>query len=270
MRPPGPQEAESIRMEFIQTIPYPILAGAIFCFGLAIGSFANVCIHRLPQKESVVVPGSHCRACLTAVRPLDNIPIISYIVLGGKCRNCSTRISWIYPIIEAVTASLLLAFFLKYGLSFDFLVYAVVTPALVIITVIDIEHQIIPDVITLPGIVLGLAVGTYTIGYANSLIGFFLGGGLFYLLAVLSNGGMGGGDIKYIAAVGALLGWEKVLLIIFIGAFLGSVVSLIQIATEKKSRKSLIPFGPFLAIGTLVTLFYGNWLIRLYLEYLER
>ncbi|MBT3184380.1 MAG: prepilin peptidase [Nitrospina sp.] len=257
-------------MEFIQAIPYPLLTVAVFCFGLTVGSFANVCIHRLPRKESVVFPGSHCPACSAAVRPLDNIPVISYIILGGKCRDCSIRISPIYPAIEAVTAVLLLAGFFKFGLSFDFLVYVVVAPALVIITAIDIEHQIIPDIITLPGIVLGLAVGTYTIGYANSLLGFFAGGGLFYLLAVLSNGGMGGGDIKYIAAAGALLGWQKVLLVIFIGAFLGSIVGLFQIAVQKKSRKSLIPFGPFLATGTLVTLFYGNPLIRLYLDYLGR
>ena len=257
-------------MQFIQTIPYPFLAGAVFCFGLAVGSFANVCIHRLPRKESVVVPGSHCPACSAAVRPLDNIPVISYIALGGKCRDCATRISPIYPVIETVTAVLLLAGFFKFGPSFDFLVYAVVAPALVIITAIDIEHQVIPDVITLPGIALGLVVGTYTIGYADSLLGFFAGGGLFYLLAVLSNGGMGGGDIKYIAAVGALLGWQKVLLVIFIGALLGSVVGVFQITVQKKSRKSLIPFGPFLATGTLVTLFYGNSLIRLYLDYLGR
>jgi leader peptidase (prepilin peptidase) / N-methyltransferase len=255
-------------MEYLQAIPYPLMVGTIFCFGLTIGSFANVCIHRLPRKESVVFPGSHCPACSSLVRPLDNIPVISYIVLGGKCRDCSTRISPIYPVIETVTAALLLAGFFKFGLTFQFLVYLVLAPALVIITAIDIEHQIIPDMITLPGIVLGLAVGAYTIGYSASLIGFFVGGGLFYSLAVLSNGGMGGGDIKYIAAIGALLGWQKVLLVIFIGSFLGSIVGLFQIAVQKKSRKSLIPFGPFLAAGTLITLFYGNSLIRLYLDYL--
>jgi len=255
-------------MEFIQAIPYPLMVGAIFCFGLAVGSFSNVCIHRLPRKESVVFPRSHCPACSLAIRPLDNIPVISYIVLRGKCRDCATRISPIYPVIEMVTAVLLLAGFIKFGLTFEFLVYSVMAPALVIITVIDIEHQIIPDIITLPGIALGLAVGTYTIGYADSLIGFFVGGGLFYSLAVLSNGGMGGGDIKYIAAIGALLGWQKVLLVIFVGSFLGSIVGAFQITVQKKSRKSLIPFGPFLASATLITLFYGNSLIRLYLDYL--
>ena len=257
-------------MESIQAIPLPLLAGAVFCFGLAIGSFANVCIHRLPLKESVVSPGSHCPKCSAAVRPLDNIPVISYIILRGKCRDCATSISPIYPAIELVTALLMLAGLFKFGPTFNFLVYAVVAPTLVIITAIDIEHQIIPDVITLPGIVFGLAVGVYTIGFADSLLGFFLGGGLFYLLAVLSNGGMGGGDIKYIAAAGALLGWQKVLLVIFIGSFLGSLVGMFQIGIQKKSRKSLIPFGPFLAAGTLITLFYGNPLIRLYLDYVGR
>ena len=253
-------------MEFINTIPYPLIAVVIFMFGLAIGSFANVCIYRLPKKESVIFPVSHCIACSTPVRPFDNIPVISYLILGGKCRDCKEDISFIYPIIEAVTALLLLAGFFKFGLTFDFLIYTVVAPTLVIITAIDIEHQIIPDVITLPGIVLGLAAGSYTIGYIDSFSGFLLGGGLFYLLAVLSNGGMGGGDIKYIAAAGALVGWQKVLLIIFIGAFLGSFMGLLQIVVQKKSRKSLIPFGPFLAAATLITLFYGNLLIKLYIE----
>ena len=257
-------------MESIQIIPLPILVVAIFCFGLAIGSFANVCIHRLPIKKSVVSPGSHCLKCSAAVRPLDNIPIISYIILRGKCRDCTASISPIYPAIELVTALLMLAGFFKFEPTFDFLVYAVVAPTLVIITAIDIEHQIIPDVITLPGIVFGFAVGAYTIGYIDSLVGFILGGGLFYLLAVISNGGMGGGDIKYIAATGALLGWQKVLLVIFIGAFLGSIVGIFQIGLQKKSRKSLIPFGPFLAAGTLTTFFYGNPLIRLYLDYVGR
>tara|TARA_Y100001960_G_scaffold165102_1_gene173361 strand:- start:213 stop:986 length:774 start_codon:yes stop_codon:yes gene_type:complete len=253
-------------MEVIQTIPYALIAIAIFIFGLVIGSFANVCIHRLPKKESVVFPASHCISCSATVRPFDNIPVISYLILGGKCRNCKENISAIYPAIELITSLLLVVGLFKFGLTFDFLIYTIVAPSLVIITAIDIEHQIIPDTITLPGIVLGLAAGSYSIGYIDSLLGCFLGGGLFYFLAVLSNGGMGGGDIKYIAAVGALVGWKKVLLIIFIGAFLGSIISVFQIIFQKKSKKSLIPFGPFLSVATLITLFYGNLLIKLYLD----
>ena len=255
-------------MDFFQAIPDSILVVTIFWLGLSLGSFANVCIYRLPRKKSVVSPRSHCPSCTSSIRSFDNIPIMSYIILGGKCRECSSRISLIYPGIEFVTGALLIFGFFKFGISFDFLIYALVTPTLVIITAIDIKHQIIPDVITIPGIILGLAVGTYTIGFFDSILGLFTGGGLFYLLAVISNGGMGGGDIKYIAAAGALLGWQKVLLIIFIGAFSGSIVGLFQIGIQKKSRKTLIPFGPFLSVGTLITLFYGNALIRLYLDYI--
>ena len=253
-------------MELINTLPQPLITVTLFIFGLSIGSFANVCIYRLPKKESVVSPVSYCTACLVPIRPLDNIPIISYLVLRGRCRDCNNNISVIYPVIEIITALLLLAGFFKFGLTFDFLVYFVLAPTLVIITVVDIKHQIIPDVITLPGLALGLAAGSYSIGYANSFMGFLLGCGLFYLLAILSNGGMGGGDIKYIAAAGAFVGWQKVLLIIFIGAVLGTLVGLFQIGFQKKTRKNIIPFGPLLALATLITLFHGNLLIKLYME----
>ena len=253
-------------MEIINTLPFPLIATTFFILGLTIGSFANVCIYRLPKKESIVFPKSHCPVCSVAVRPFDNIPVLSFLILGGKCRECKNSISAIYPAVEVIIGLLLLAGYFNFGLSFDFLVCLVVAPALVIITAIDIEHQIIPDVITLPGIIFGLAAGSYSIGYFNSFMGFLLGGSLFYVLAILSKGGMGGGDIKYIASAGALVGWQKVLLIIFIGAFLGSIVGLFQIVVQKKTRKSLIPFGPFLAIATLITLFYGNLLLKLYLD----
>ena len=253
-------------MELINTLPQPLITVTLFIFGLSIGSFANVCIYRLPKKESVVSPVSYCTACLVPIRPLDNIPIISYLVLRGRCRDCNNNISVIYPVIEIITALLLLAGFFKFGLTFDFLVYFVLAPTLVIITVVDIKHQIIPDIITLPGLALGLAAGSYSIGYANSFMGFLLGCGLFYLLAILSNGGIGGGDIKYIAAAGAFVGWQKVLLIIFIGAVLGTFVGLFQIGFQKKTRKNIIPFGPFLSVATLITLFYGNLLIKLYID----
>ena len=253
-------------MELINTLPQPLITVTLFIFGLSIGSFANVCIYRLPKKESVVSPVSYCTACLVPIRPLDNIPIISYLVLRGRCRDCNNNISVIYPVIEIITALLLLAGFFKFGLTFDFLVYFVLAPTLVIITVVDIKHQIIPDIITLPGLALGLAAGSYSIGYANSFMGFLLGCGLFYLLAILSNGGIGGGDIKYIAAAGAFVGWQKVLLIIFISAVLGTFVGLFQIGFQKKTRKNIIPFGPLLSVATLITLFYGNLLIKLYID----
>lgn len=253
-------------METLLALPYPVIVSCVFLFGLLIGSFSNVCIYRLPKKESVSFPGSHCTACDTPIRAFDNIPVFSYLFLGGKCRACGQKISFVYPLIEVVVALLIVAVYVKFGISWEFLIYAVVSTALVIITVIDYEHKIIPDIITLPGIVLGLGAGSYLVSPINSGLGFLLGGGLFYLLAVLSRGGMGGGDIKFIAAAGALLGWQKVMLVIILGATLGSIVGLSLLIAKKKDRKSQIPFGPFLAVGTLIAIFFGEVLISWYLS----
>jgi len=253
-------------METFLTLSYPATVAFVFAFGLLIGSFSNVCIHRLPKKESIAFPGSHCTSCNTPIRALDNIPVLSYLFLGGKCRACGRKFSIVYPLIEIAVALLIVAVYVKFGVSWEFLIYAVVSTALVIITVIDYEHKIIPDIITLPGIVLGLGAGSYLVGWVDSGLGFLLGGGLFYLLAVLSRGGMGGGDIKFIAAAGALLGWQKVLLVIVLGATLGSIIGLILMVAKKKDRKSQIPFGPFLAVGTLIAIFFGGDLIAMYLS----
>ncbi|MFQ5673583.1 MAG: prepilin peptidase [Nitrospinales bacterium] len=250
-------------MELLQI--HGLVTAYVFIVGLAIGSFLNVCIYRLPRDESILFPRSHCPSCNAQIRARDNIPVISYLVLAGKCRHCRSAISPVYPAVEIVTGALLAVLYYKFGFTWQTLIYAVVLPALVVITMIDLEHKIIPDIITLPGIIFGLAAGYYLVGWRDSLIGLAVGGGLFYLLAVLSRGGMGGGDIKFIAGAGALLGWQKVLLIIFLGAFLGSCVGLPLILMKKKSRKSQIPFGPFLAAGTLIAIFFGNDLIRLYL-----
>jgi len=253
-------------METLFALPYPITVTFVFIFGLLLGSFSNVCIYRLPKKESVSFPGSQCTACKTPIRAIDNIPVFSFIFLGGKCRACGQKISIIYPLIEIVVALLIVAVFVQFGFTWESLIYAVVCTALVIITVIDYEHKIIPDRITLPGIVLGLGAGSYLLDPLSSVLGFLLGGGLFYLLAILSRGGMGGGDIKFIAAAGALLGWQKVLLVIILGATLGSIIGLVLMIAQKKDRKSQIPFGPFLAIGTLIAIFFGEDLISLYLN----
>jgi leader peptidase (prepilin peptidase)/N-methyltransferase len=252
-------------METLLALPAPLLVSFIFLFGLLIGSFSNVCIYRLPKKESVIFPVSNCTTCNTPIRAIDNIPVFSYLFLGGKCRACSQKISIVYPLIEIVVALLIVAVYVRFGLSWEFLIYTIVCPALVIITVIDYEHKIIPDRITLPGIVLGLGAGSYLIGPIDSILGFLLGGGLFYLIAVVSRGGMGGGDIKFIAAAGALLGWQKILLVIFLGAILGSVIGLALMVFQNKGRKSQVPFGPFLAVGTGVAIFFGEDLISLYL-----
>lgn len=258
-------------MTMLTPLPDPVFASIGFVFGLLVGSFANVCISRLPKKESVVFPGSHCPSCNAGIRATDNIPIVSYLILKGQCRSCGQPISAIYPAIEMITGLLMASVFYKFGLSWECLIFAIVVPALVIITAIDIEHQIIPDVITLPGIVLGLAAGTYLNGFWDSLIGCLLGGGLFLLLAEVyfklrNTVGMGGGDIKYIAAAGALLGWIQVLLVIFIGALAGAIFGAIGMSFKKLGFLSKIPFGPFLALATLISIFFGNDILSLYLS----
>ncbi len=239
----------------------------VFLFGTAIGSFSNVCIYRLPRRISIVTPSSRCSACGKSVSPFDNIPIISFIMLGGKCRFCRSPISWQYPVVEIITGLIYLFLYFKFHISFLFIVFAVLCASLIIIAFIDLEHKIIPDVITIPGIIIGLAV-SFTMPHItvlNSVKGLLVGGGLFYAVAVLSRGGMGGGDIKLIAMIGAFLGWKSTLLTIFLGSLIGSVAGITLIVLKKKGRKDMIPFGPFLSLGAIISIFFGRDLIYLWL-----
>jgi leader peptidase (prepilin peptidase) / N-methyltransferase len=254
-------------MEFISSLPMWLLTTYFFMFGLAVGSFCNVCIYRLPREESIVFPSSHCVSCQNPIAWRDNVPILGYLTLLGKCRNCSSRISIIYPMVELITGILVAGVYLNFGLSWETIIFSIVVPTLVVITIIDWEHQIIPDVITLPGILFGFAAGSHMNGFLPSLIGFLIGGGLFYLIAIFSGGkGMGGGDIKYMAAVGALLAWKNTLLIIFSASLLGTIYGLPLILLGEKGRKSKVPFGPFLAGATLIAIFSGDQIIWLYLN----
>lgn len=239
---------------------------AAFLFGLAVGSFLNVCIFRLPKQESVVSPGSHCPGCGSSIRWYDNIPLLGYLVLGGRCRNCKTSISWQYPMVEFVTGALFSATVAVFGISLETAVYLVLLSALVVIAVIDLEHQLIPDRITLPGIPLGLICSSVILptGLVNALIGLAVGGGGFYLIALLSRGGMGGGDIKLMAMLGAFLGWKAIIVTTMIGSMLGAVVGIFLMVAKGKGRKHAVPFGPFLATGALVALFWGEQLVMWY------
>ena len=234
--------------------------------GLVVGSFLNVCIWRLPRHESIVLPASHCPSCNRPLALYDNIPVLSYLILGGKCRYCKTRISWRYPLVELINGVGYTVLMWRYGLGWPLLIYGVLFSALVVITFIDLDHQIIPDRITLPGMVIGLAAGSFILpnGLIEGAAGLLLGGGLFYLIAVLSRGGMGGGDIKMIAMVGAVLGWKAVLLTIFVGALSGSLVGILLMLLHGKGRKTPVPFGPFLSLGTVVFLFWGQEIITWY------
>ena len=256
-------------MDILTALPLSLQVTVVLFLGLSFGSFANVCIHRLPRNESVMSPRSRCTTCNTPIAVRDNIPLFSYLLLKGRCRQCAAAIPIRYPVVEAVTALLILSGFVKFGVSWKFAIFCVVGPALVIITAIDIKHKRIPDIIILPGIVFGLAAGSYLVGLKDSSTGLLVGGGTFLLTSevyyrVRGRVGMGGGDIKFIAAVGALLGWQQVVLVIFLSALAGSLVGLVGLATKKINVMSQIPFGPFLAGGTLVAYFSGESIVYLY------
>lgn len=244
----------------------PLLTAFGFLFGLVVGSFCNVCIHRIPRGESIVTPRSHCPHCHLLVRAVDNIPLVSFLLLRGQCRSCGHRISWHYPVVEFLTGLLFLLAFFRFGVTWRTGLLLTFLAALVIVTFIDLEHQIVPDVITLPGIGIGLAASLLFRDpiFWNALLGALIGGGIFYLVAVLSQGGMGGGDIKLTAMIGAFLGWKQVLLTIFVGTLAGSVIAIFLLATGKKGRKDPMPFGPFLALGAVLVLFWGQEILAWY------
>jgi leader peptidase (prepilin peptidase)/N-methyltransferase len=243
-------------------------------FGAIVGSFLNVCIIRLPKEESIITPGSHCPHCNHPIMFYDNIPLISYLLLGGKCRYCKRSISAQYPLVEGITAISSFLLFLKYGFSLSYLFYFSFVAALMIITVIDLYHQIIPDVISIPGIGVGLlgALIIPHITFFNSLLGILLGGGSLFVVATLyqwlfKREGMGGGDVKLLAMIGAFLGWDAVILTILLSSLIGSITGIIIMVLKGKDFKYAIPFGPFLSLGAVTALFYKNEIISWYLQF---
>jgi leader peptidase (prepilin peptidase) / N-methyltransferase len=245
----------------------------VVSFGLIIGSFVNVVIARLPQRRSLWAPRSACPQCGDPIAWHDNIPLISFAALRGRCRACAARIPWRYPLVEAATAVLFAAAWIVFaGNVRDFVVAAIFLTALVAITVIDLRHQIIPDAITLPGIVVGLATSAATdrITWVDSLGGILLGGGLFVTIILASRGGMGGGDLKLGAMLGAFLGWQALLVALFVAVMLGGISAVALLVSGRLARKDAIPFGPFLAIGGVVALFWGHAIIAWYLGGFER
>ncbi|HYE12106.1 MAG TPA: prepilin peptidase [Patescibacteria group bacterium] len=240
----------------------------IFILGLSIGSFLNVCIYRIPEKKSIAYPASHCPRCKHNLSAVDLIPVLGYVVNRGKCKYCGTKISIQYPMVELITAVVFLFLFNKFFLSVEFVKYAVLASMLILITFVDLERQEIPDEVILFGLIIGLIFNVFDIK-ANMLpgiIGFVLGGGIFLLIAILTNGAMGGGDIKLMAVLGLFLGWKFILLISLISFVIGAVASLILIATKIKGTKDYIPFGPFIAIAAMSVIFYGTQIIQLYVQ----
>ncbi len=245
--------------------------------GAAVGSFLNVVILRLPQENSsVVFPASHCPKCLSPLRWYENIPLLSYIVLRGKCGHCKEKISLQYPVVEASMAALSAALYYKFGLSIIFAGYFLFLAALLTIIFIDYHHYIIPDVIDLPGIVLGLLFSFINplVTWQSSFIGIIAGGGVLWILAVLyvllrKKEGMGGGDVKLLAMLGAWLGWQSLPFIILFSSFSGAIIGSISLYLLKKDQTSQIPFGPFLSIAAIIYLFFSEQIMHFFQLYIN-
>ncbi len=249
----------------------------LFLLGLVVGSFLNVCIWRLPAGEQVVRGRSHCRDCGHPIPWRDNIPLISFLALRGRCRFCKARISWGYPVVELATGLLFVALFLRFGFAAKTLVYAVLGAALILVSATDLREQIIPDQVTVPGLPVGIAAslllpelhGTSSrpVALALSLAGVAAGGGLLWAIGtvgswIFKREAMGGGDVKLMAMVGALLGFPKTILVnLFLAPLLGSAVGLVL---KLRFKKEVIPYGPFLSVATLAALFWGDGIIHWY------
>ncbi len=252
----------------------------VFVLGSVVGSFLNVCIYRIPRNLSVVFPSSRCPSCSNPIRFFDNVPVISYIVLRGKCRYCREKIPLRYPLVEAMNAFFYAALLWRFGPGWNFLIYCILVSSFIVITFIDLDFQIIPDRITLVGIPAGLVAGSFllpdpfmrgnVLGYRASFIGASSGFLFYYLVAYLSlkllkKEGMGGGDIKMMTMVGAFLGWKSVILTTFLGSLTGSLAGISLMLFSGKGRGALIPFGPFLALGAVISLFFGQEILIWYL-----
>ena len=244
------------------------MISAFVIAGLLVGSFLNVVIARVPARRSLWSPGSACPGCGAAIAWYDNVPILSFLALRGRCRACATPIPWRYPLVEAITAALFAAAAYRFGPTPDAVVAAALLAVLVALTAIDLEHQILPDVITLPGILAGALANLATgrVPWLESLIGIVVGGGVFVVIILASGGGMGGGDMKLGAMFGAFLGWKVALLSIFVAVALGAGVALVLMASGVRGRKDPIPFGPFLAAGGAAGLFWGEEVVGWYLS----
>lgn len=257
----------------------------VFIFGSIVGSFLNVCIYRMPHSESVVWPGSHCPNCKKRIPWYDNIPFLSYIFLRGRCRFCKEKISFIYIIVELLTALMFLFIFSRCGLTYDFFFYIIFVCGLIVATFIDMKHRIIPDEISIGGIIVGFILsgvkGFHLSPFAfnlspliNSFLGIIIGGGIIYMVGFLfdlvyfkllkkpavegETQSMGGGDVKLLAMIGAFLGWQKAVTTFFLAPFFGIIIGLINLLVKKEH---LIPYGPFLSLASIISIFGADKII---------
>jgi leader peptidase (prepilin peptidase) / N-methyltransferase len=271
--------------------PELFIAIFVFLFGLIIGSFLNVCILRIPGGKSIVLPASACPKCAAPIRPYDNIPVISYLILGGKCRACKTPISSMYPLVELLTGLLFLACYLVFGLTVETLKWAVFSAIMIVLIFTDFRERLLPDVVNYTGLALGLALSFFTkptdgaalwlanyifdfpppapvLSFADAILGAALGSSLLWIVSeayfrLRGREGMGLGDVKMMLMAGAFLGAKRTLLTIFAGSLLGSVLGVAVILARRKEADYELPFGTFLGMAALLVVFFGtpfvNW-----------
>jgi len=251
----------------------PQLTLLLGVLGLVVGSFLNVCIYRLPRGQSVNWPASRCTTCDRSLAWYENIPVVSWVVLRGRCRTCGERISVMYPIVEVITAALFIAGYVIYGWTPLLAVRLAFTCAMIVLFVIDLQHYLLPNVITVPGIVIGFALSlVLPPGWKASLIGLIAGGGLLFAIAEAwyrfrGIEGLGMGDVKMLAMIGAFLGWKLMLVTLVLSSFAGSLIGVGAIALGRGGMKSMLPFGTFLAVGALTAAVAGDVILNWYLGF---
>jgi leader peptidase (prepilin peptidase)/N-methyltransferase len=256
----------------------------VFAFGAVVGSFLNVCVHRMPREESVVHPPSHCPHCHEPIRWFQNIPLVSYVLLRGRCRHCGSRITPRYLLVELLTAILFLAVWMRFGLWVA-PIYWVLLAGLIVATFIDFEHYIIPNEITYGGILVGLALSamypplmeqrTVLLSLMKSFLGVLTGGLTLLIVAIagekiFKKEAMGMGDVKFLAAIGAFLGWKATLFTLFISSLTGGIIGLMLILVNRKNWQSRIPYGPYIAFGAVVWIFGGREIVGWYWRFINR
>jgi leader peptidase (prepilin peptidase) / N-methyltransferase len=273
-------------------LPAPVIGVFVFLFGLIIGSFLNVCILRIPGGKSIVMPASACPKCGAAIRPYDNIPVLSYLILGGKCRGCKTRISPMYPLVEFLTGVLFFACYYTFGISVETLKWAAFSAILIVLIFTDIRERILPDVVNYTGLGMGLAFSFFVrpedgtaawlsnhlfqfpppvpvLSLVDALVGAAVGSGLLWLVSeayfrLRGREGMGLGDVKMMLMAGAFLGAKRTLLTILAGSVLGSLLGVAVILARRKDADYELPFGTFLGAGALLAVFFGTPLVDWY------
>ena len=278
-------------------LPGPLIAGAVFLLGLVIGSFLNVCIVRIPAGKSIVLPASACPKCGTPIKPYDNIPVLSYLILGGKCRACRTPISPMYPLVELLNAALYLVCYLIFGLTIETLKWAIFASLLLILVFTDLRERILPDVVNFTGLALALVLSLFlppadgtalalanhyfafpppmaAISLADALLGAAFGSGILWLISegyfrLRKREGMGLGDVKMMLMAGAFLGLKRTVLTILLGSVLGSVIGVAFIAIRRKGTDYELPFGTFLGAGAIIVVFFGTPFVNWYMSLLK-